>query len=300
MSFRLKARGTVMDDRYYYRTLGITSENPTQQQIKKAYEQRIAKLKSADYGDDREYANKKMREAAEAYRRLTGQAPSSSDKSGQAKGMSSGLKEKAKEYKKELLAEAGKFKKDRGKPPMAVFIAVIAAVVIAGGVISGVSEVISDNHYSNTSYVDFSFDENGEAEEDAIDEMAVLCSNTDYYSGVDFSDADDYYYGLVDWEQGVGEYGDERIFNGICGILEQFGINNITGFFAYITGESEFYSESDDYDCASALIEWMQAPYFEMMAGARDMYNERPILSISEYLNYLERRIAESYDVYYG
>ena len=46
---------------------------------------------------------------------------------------------------------------------------------------------------------------------DAIDEMAVLCSNTDYYSGVDFSDADDYYYGLVDWEQGVGEYGDERI-----------------------------------------------------------------------------------------
>ena len=30
------------------------------------------------------------------------------------------------------------------------------------------------------------------------------------------------------------------------------------------------------------------------------MYNERPILSISEYLNYLERRIAESYDVYYG
>ena len=64
MSFRIKARGTVKDDRYYYRTLGITSENPTQQQIKKAYEQRIAKLKSADYGDDREYANKKMREAA--------------------------------------------------------------------------------------------------------------------------------------------------------------------------------------------------------------------------------------------
>ena len=42
-----------MDDRYYYRVLGITLSNPTEQQIKNAYEQRIAKLKSADYSDDK-------------------------------------------------------------------------------------------------------------------------------------------------------------------------------------------------------------------------------------------------------
>lgn len=288
-----------MNDRYYYRILGIASENPTPQQIKKAYEQRIAKLKSADYSDDKEYANKKMREAAEAYRKLTGQAPTSSVKRPHQKTASTGLKEKAKGYKKELLDEVGKFKNGREKPPAAVLIAIIVAVVIGGGVISGAVDVISDNFDKNASIIDFNFDSDAEVDEAAIDEMAVLGSNTDYYSGVDFSDAADYY-GSVDWGEGIGEYGNEEIFNGICDILEKFEIYNVTGFFGYITGESEFYSERDDYDCASVLIEWMQAPNFEAMAGARDLYNERPILTISEYLNYLERRIAESYEVYYG
>ena len=289
-----------MDDRYYYRVLGITLSNPTEQQIKNAYEQRMAKLKSADYSDDKEYVHKKMKEASEAYRKLIGEAPTSSANNGSGKVTSDRLKEKAKEYKKEWIDGVGKFKNDRGKPSLAAVIAIIIAVAVVGGIINGVIDVVNNNSDSNAGFVDFDFDGDVEVDEAAIDEMAVLGSNTDCYSGVDFSNAADYYDGSVDWGEGIGEYGEDRIFNGICGILEQFGINDITGFFDYITGETDFYSERDDYDCASALIAWMQAPEFEIMAGARDLYNERPILSISEYLNYLERRIAESYEVYYG
>lgn len=86
-----------MDDRYYYRVLGITLSNPTEQQIKNAYEQRMAKLKSADYSDDKEYAHKKMKEASEAYRKLIGETPTSSANNGSGKVTSDRLKEKAKE-----------------------------------------------------------------------------------------------------------------------------------------------------------------------------------------------------------
>ncbi len=65
-----------MDKKYYYRMLGITRSNPTQQQIREAYDQRMAKLNSSDYEDDRQYARKKMKEATMAYRVLTGAAPS--------------------------------------------------------------------------------------------------------------------------------------------------------------------------------------------------------------------------------
>lgn len=56
--------------------IGITRSNPTQQQIREAYDQRMAKLNSSDYEDDRQYARKKMKEATMAYRVLTGAAPS--------------------------------------------------------------------------------------------------------------------------------------------------------------------------------------------------------------------------------
>ena len=65
-----------MDKKYYYRMLGITRSNPTQQQIREAYDQRMAKLNSSDYEDDRQYARKKMKEATMAYSVLTGAAPS--------------------------------------------------------------------------------------------------------------------------------------------------------------------------------------------------------------------------------
>lgn len=47
-----------MDKRYYYRILGLVGE-PTRDQIEAAYETRIAKLRSSDYGDDPLYAGER-------------------------------------------------------------------------------------------------------------------------------------------------------------------------------------------------------------------------------------------------
>ncbi len=63
-----------MDKRYYYRILGLTGE-PTEEQIKSAYETRMSKLRSSDYGDDPMYAKRKMDEVTMAYKVLTGSSP---------------------------------------------------------------------------------------------------------------------------------------------------------------------------------------------------------------------------------
>ena len=63
-----------MDKRYYYRILGLVGE-PTRDQIEAAYETRIAKLRSSDYGDDPLYARRKISEVTMAYKVLTGSAP---------------------------------------------------------------------------------------------------------------------------------------------------------------------------------------------------------------------------------
>ena len=68
-----------MDKNYYYRILGVR-EDATAQQIKQGYEERVKRLKSPDYADDPEYVDRKLGEAAYAYRALLGGKAPSSDK----------------------------------------------------------------------------------------------------------------------------------------------------------------------------------------------------------------------------
>ena len=68
-----------MDKSYYYRILGVRAD-ATAQQIKQAYEERVKRLKSPDYADDPEYADRKLKEAAEAYRVVLGGSAPSAEK----------------------------------------------------------------------------------------------------------------------------------------------------------------------------------------------------------------------------
>ena len=60
-----------MDDREYYRLLGLPS-NATRQEIESAYKEKMKKLKSEDYSDDPEYAAKRAARLRHAYSVLTG------------------------------------------------------------------------------------------------------------------------------------------------------------------------------------------------------------------------------------
>lgn len=63
-----------MDRNYYYRVLGVRSD-ATPAQIRDAYNNRMARLDSADFADEPEYARRKKAQATQAYKVLMGVAP---------------------------------------------------------------------------------------------------------------------------------------------------------------------------------------------------------------------------------
>ena len=63
-----------MDRNYYYRILGLRSD-ATPAQIRDAYNIRMARLDSADFADEPEYARRKKAQATQAYKVLMGVAP---------------------------------------------------------------------------------------------------------------------------------------------------------------------------------------------------------------------------------
>lgn len=321
-----------MDRNYYYRILGLT-EGATGQQIKQAYETRMAKLDSDDYRDDPEYVAKKKRQTTEAYKVLTGSAPSSTKAQREARF------ERLKDYIEQK--ESGeKTSKGSFKPfgrvqytpknkklvftvvviSVAIFvIAIVAAVMFAGVDFSkNVSFDFlgshSDSSYSSDDSDDYSydyddldiFDDHYDSgydidEQEQIDEAQQKLLDMDYYGGLDFS-AVDGNADKIDWDYSVGSYGgssDDGIddtMDNTFSLMFSLQIYGVSDFFSYVTGEANYYFDHDDYDCAVALINWMGAPPFEDVAGCVDTYSGEPILTIADYLSYLESVINENYN----
>ena len=68
-----------MDRADYYRILGV-QPGASRAQIDRAYNERMKRLKSSDYADEREYADRKMRELKYAYSVVSGSAAPVSDR----------------------------------------------------------------------------------------------------------------------------------------------------------------------------------------------------------------------------
>ena len=66
-------------------------------------------------------------------------------------------------------------------------------------------------------------------------------------------------------------------------------------FYDYYTGIEGYYDDYDDYDCAMILIDWIGAPAFEEIAGSTNLYNDETILSLTDYMEYLEEYTFERY-----
>ena len=321
-----------MDRNYYYRILGLT-EGATGQQIKLAYETRMAKLDSDDYRDDPEYVAKKKRQTTEAYKVLTGSAPSSTK--AQREARFERLKDYIEQKENGEKTSKGSFKHfgrvqytPKNKKlvftvvviSVAIFVIAIVAAVMFAGVDNSKNVCFdflgshSDSSYSSDDSDDYSydyddldiFDDHYDSgydmdEQEQIDEAQQKLLDMDYYGGLDFS-AVDGNADKIDWDYSVGSYGgssDDGIddtMDNTFSLMFSLQIYGVSDFFSYVTGEANYYYDHDDNDCAVALINWMGAPPFEDVAGCVDTYSGEPILTIADYLSYLESVINENYN----
>lgn len=292
-----------MDKNYYYRVLGV-KKDATTQQIKKAYDDRIARLNSADYADDAAYVKKKKMQAAEAYRVLTGESRPVSKEQHEARfEMFKDHLENKEGFKKEKQPADGDFdnkcknvavkifpdlngtiKKAENIKPGTVMTLVIVGVVV----LSVISSIIME--FTNEPYAHVQDDYiYGEKIEQALEDCYVL----PYYSMLDLSTREAAQKDVV-LSESAYDYDDEEMSDAIFDILWNLDVYDTNEFFGYTLGNEHFYDENSNYVCAQNLISGIGAPDFEEIAGATNQYDDELILTMNDYLDYLEEYIYEN------
>lgn len=288
-----------MDRNYYYRILGVRSD-ATPAQIKAAYETRIARLNSADYDDEPGYARRKKEQATKAYRVLLGAAPPVSKVQKKAyfekfkdaienrEGMDRDDFDRDTSKPKLKLPNISLPKRRQGRTVNKSKIVLITIILIIATTIMGIASAIIGivrNFDSGYDYDDYLYMEEFEDAEE-------LFLGLSYYDMLDTSTIAANQSKIV-WNDGIDKYGAGELFNSTLDILYRLNIYDAEEFYTYTTGDEDFYLDHDDYDCATTLIIWLRAPSFDDVAGATNLYNNKPILSLTDYMEYLEEYIYE-------
>lgn len=299
-----------MDKSYYCRVLGVR-EDASVQQIKKAYEERVKRLKSPDYADDSEYVSRKLGEAAYAYRVLLGaEAPTSTPKQRKnnydklkysmhkeetARGgktyqkvkKSGGVISDASKNVAATVSAAGEtLKKKAGKTVESVtgskeaksvagivFSIIIAVASLAIG--SCDSSPTPEYSYEDTAYM--------ESSRQAVERILNRSGEYDFFGHLDGSNP-------VPDEKIEREITDdisEQLWDLNLDLCSALGINNLQDAIGWYMDDDDYYYEASDYEISQLLAEIMGAPVFEEVAGMTVTDSDSAITDYSEYMIFL-------------
>jgi len=114
-------------------------------------------------------------------------------------------------------------------------------------------------------------------------ENSIILNGYDYDSWLDDSNVSEYKE-YVDWES--VEYSDD-FYDPLEEIAYSMDVSGFEYIVEYVTGDEDYYYENDDYKCAEKVVEFMQAPSFEEVAGCRNLYSDYLIFTYEEYLWFL-------------
>lgn len=291
-----------MDKNYYYRVLGV-KRDATPEQIKKAYDARMARLNSADYADDAAYVKKKKMQASEAYRVLMGESrPISKDQHEARFEKFKDHLENKEGFKNENGSAEGDFANKCKNVAVKIFPdlngairkaetikpgTIITLIIVGVVVLSAISSIILE--YNDDPYAHI---QEGYIYAEEIDQAWEDCYDLPYYSMLDLSTREEAQKDVVSSESAY-DYDDEEICDALLNILWELDIYDAEEFFEYTLGDADFFYQNSNYVCAQSLIVWLEAPAFEEIAGATNQYNDELILTMDDYLDYLEECIYE-------
>lgn len=320
-----------MDDRYYYRILGVNPD-ATPEEIKAAYEHRINKISTADYGDDPEYVKKKKREITMAYRIITGSAPAPTkgqkrmrfEKLKDAMEMGEGGEDSWKDeadsdegrktakfrFSKDTFASVGeKFSPLKstaknfsgstgsGLSRNAVRGVIAALIIVAGFLIVALCLFRDFQETVDSEYYSTYGGIESYVDAESFERAESLCASLDFEEMLD-TDAMDENRDYVDLTYGVDEYMSSAVYDNTYDLFYSLEIFTPYEFYSTITGNEKYYYSYDDYSCAQTLTRWMGAPDFEDIAGSENLYTGESILDMADYLYYLREVVEDNAEDY--
>lgn len=308
-----------MDKSYYYRILGVRAD-ATAQQIKQAYEERVKRLKSPDYADDPEYADRKLKEAAEAYRVvLGGSAPSAEKqrkksyeklKDSMEKGETSrstkprrtvrdASQNAAADVAAQVSAAGKKLKKKAGKTfdsvndskeaksALGIAVSVLIAVIsLAAGSCDTYSS--PDYAYEDTAYM--------ESNRQAVERILNRSEEYDYFGHLDGSNPvpDE----KIEWE--ITEEVNDQMWELNMDLCSALDIHSLMYAVGWYMDDDDYYYEASDYEISQLLAEIMGAPAFEEVAGMTVTDTDWVIINYIDYMRFLRDIAWEQTDLICG
>jgi len=304
-----------MDRKYYYRILGL-QEGASAGDIKKAYELRMERLRSADYADDPEYVAKKMSQAKYAYSVLMGSAAPMTkaqrkqnyecykddiednrdsdhftEKHGhRLKKLDASVA--AANAKRKLQSvfdsgesiggakKSGRRSDSSGGIGKMIITIICAAIPFIVGAIGMIADNTPDVEWATPEYSEELY---AESNYEAVKRIMGRKSDFDFYGtrseGKGITDE------MIEWELS------DDVYNQLWGLNTELAyvldIYDFSYAVEYLTGDPDYYWENSDLINGQELIYLMGAPYFEDVAGSVNDYTGEPILDYVDYMSYL-------------
>lgn len=305
-----------MDRNYYYRELGLRP-GATNQQIKKAFEDRMARLSSPDYADDPEYVAKKMKQAKFAYSVLMGSAApltkaqrkasyecykddieegrDSAHLKHSGKKRSRNLdasdtfgsaKQKVQEVWGNLAANSEiELPKGFGKIIVAILIFIIPALIsLVGNIVGDAFYGSPEPDYSISVEAETEYDEYIKDNYDAVSRIMNRDMEYDYWTYLLYPDED------IDAEDIEWELSDDT-HNQLWSLNQELAfamdIESVPDMITYLTGDEDAYWTNSDYTISQYITGMMGAPAFSDIAGMMNSYMGETILTYADYMNFL-------------
>ena len=159
------------------------------------------------------------------------------------------------------------------------------AVDIAGDVFDGIGQAIPEPEF-------FISEEDAASAEHAIDPEAVEwmdhivmnCHLYDFYGNLDFDTQNDFL-DQVEWDP--GDETASEIWGEMTDLAFYLGLDSSSDIVWYVTGDEDFYWETDDFGNAAMVVILMNPPAFDEIAGAVNLYSGEVILDYADYLRFL-------------
>lgn len=305
-----------MDKRYYYRILGL-SDGATLTQVKAAYDKTVRKLKSPDYADDPEYVARRLDQARHAYSVLTGsRAPATKEQKDARfekwkdaedggedaiaelkRAFDKHVKNCVPQKKKTYYSPEEKARRgEDGKKHLSKFLVIgLALLPLCGSLLGACTAAVVNSaddilgHMSGPA-ISIEAEEAVPSEavspeaEAAIEHIIENCHLYDYFGHLDLSEQDEFM-NQVEWEP--GRENQKELWGEMTDLAYYLGVPSTADAVWYLTGNEDFYWESDDYGNASVLTLVMNPPEYEEIAGGTNLYSGEVILDYADYLRFL-------------
>ena len=120
--------------------------------------------------------------------------------------------------------------------------------------------------------------------ENWMDHIVKNCHLYDFYGNLNLGEQSSYT-DQIEWEP--GEKTKDEIWSAMTDLAYYLGIYSNSDITWYLTGDENFYWETDDFGNAAMMAMLMNPPEYEEIAGGINLYRDEVILDYADYLRFL-------------